>query len=565
MGFRTVNSLYCLIKLMRHICIRIVLYFGSLGHSKVNAIAWEKVLPFVGIGDCFYHGERKLDECLLSYNEAVKLLDKVTDLNEVDASFPTLYLKIGKRLKKLKCYEKAIDCFLKLRLFQQCFDEDKVVASAVIAEAWIGECLHEVKRYEESLACYYQATALAQRIPEIKRKQLPIVGGQDEQFFCSGSEKRLHVNKTQNYSQVKFSKKANCNKTNLGKVLGAKKKSFVKVKKGSEVWHHFLRRKVQDALLAKVLQRIANHLYQSKQYDVAQVCFSVEKFLLDLNGQERFKKEIRVSAMGIGDCLYKQKHYNHSLSYYNEAVVFTKALIANQEKPESNLFPCFYKMGKALFKVQSYKQAKECFTMFNVLVAKFATKTFTKELAFSLTWTADCIFYAEESFDPVYLSLYMDAIFLLDQVAVADKTLASYYQKIGNRLKDLEEYEEAISCFEKSQLICKNIDENTVSEMCVVTEAWLGDCLYELKKYEESYVVFALALKKAQNLPDIKFMDIKLAFYFSRVGNSLYSLERYSETEQYFQKAHFIHLQNVDFAVPELAASSAKLIGDCLC
>jgi len=31
MGFRTVNSLYCLIKLMRHICIRTVLDFGSLG------------------------------------------------------------------------------------------------------------------------------------------------------------------------------------------------------------------------------------------------------------------------------------------------------------------------------------------------------------------------------------------------------------------------------------------------------------------------------------------------------------------------------------------------------
>jgi len=31
MGFRTVNSLYCLMKLMRHICISIVLDFGSLG------------------------------------------------------------------------------------------------------------------------------------------------------------------------------------------------------------------------------------------------------------------------------------------------------------------------------------------------------------------------------------------------------------------------------------------------------------------------------------------------------------------------------------------------------
>ena len=534
------------------------------GHSTEKNLVWEMVHSFVGIGDCLYRGEGKVNESLLSYNEALKLLDKVTDLNKADASFATLYLKIGKRLKKLKCYQEAIDCFSQVRIFQQCFDEDKTVASAVIAEAWMGECLHEMKKYEESLACYEEATALANRIPEIKRKHLPIVRGQDKKFLCIESEKHLHVKQTQNYTQVKSSKKEDSNKSNLRKVLGAKKKSFIKVKKASEVLNHSSSRKSQDAVLAKVLQRIGNLFYELKKYDVAKVCFSVENVLQKLNGQEKFKKEIAVSAMGIGNCLYKQKKYKQSLSYYNEAVVLAKALAANQEKPESNILLCFYKMGKALFKVQSYGQAKESFTMFNVLVAKIPTATFVKELANSAIWTGDCIFFAEDSFDTTCLSLYMEAIFLLDQVTVVDKTLACYYQKIGNRLKDLEAYEEAISCFEKSKLICKNIDAKAISEMHVVTEAWLGDCLYALKQYEESYVVFVSALDKAQQLPDIKCMDIKLAFYFSRVGNSLYSLERFSEAEQYFQKAHLIHLRNVDFAVPELAASSAKLLGDCL-
>lgn len=126
------------------------------------------------------------------------------------------------------------------------------------------------------------------------------------------------------------------------------------------------------------------------------------------------------------------------------------------------------------------------------------------------------------------LEFYNEALILYEEaLSLNFKPTAEYWFNKGEILKRLNEYENAIECFDNSIKIKENKDD-----------AWLGkgNCFYNLKKYEDAIQCY----DKVLNIKNSSFISQAI----TNKGVALYDLKKIKEAIQCFKNALKINPNN---------------------
>lgn len=258
---------------------------------------------------------------------------------------------------------------------------------------------------------------------------------------------------------------------------------------------------------------------------------------------------------------------NEEHSYKEIANIYRQLADINPKEYTPLLIEVLYKLGELQKRTNKLDEAEDtCLKILNIYkkLSKFQPKTYQPKVAHSLTDLAD-LQHKKASYNEAKQS-YDDALTIYKALAqVSDQTYLLYVaqtfgklaklQSDKKELKEAEEYcNEALEIYKKLVLV----NEKMYLPYIATNLQTLGNLQKRLRKLSDAEINYKESLSIKEGLSDDSENSLRdIANVCHQLGMLFYETKRYSESEEYFNKALEIMEKlsddNAEFYLPKVA------------